>query len=162
LIPELRAFLSKRLPEYMLPTAFVCLAAFPVTPNGKVDRRALPAPAAAVARAAVAVAPHTPMERMIAAIWQEVLGVDSVGLYDNFYDLGGHSLLISQIYTKLRAVCDHDLAIVDLFTYTTIHQLAGYLSRQPERLVTTPTPVADYQLTLGPQRLQQLRQRKRG
>jgi amino acid adenylation domain-containing protein len=161
LASELRTFLSKRLPDYMLPTAFVCLAAFPLMPNGKVDRRALPAPTATGARVAAVAAPHTPMERMIAAIWQELLGVDSVGLYDNFYDLGGHSLLISQMYTKLRAACDHDLAIVDLFTYTTIHQLAGYLSQQPERLVAAPTHAAGYQLTQGAQRLQQLRQRKR-
>ncbi len=100
---DLQSFLKQKLPEYMLPSAYVFLEVFPLTPSGKINRRALPAPERT--RPALDtgfVAPRTSMEALIAEIWQEVLGVDRVGVYDNFFDLGGHSLLSMQVVARLE------------------------------------------------------------
>ena len=100
---ELRHFLKERLPEYMVPSAFVMLDMLPLTPNGKVDRRALPKPDGLHAETNESyVAPHTPMEKFIAEIWQEVLGVDRVSVHDNFFDLGGHSLLSIKVISRIE------------------------------------------------------------
>lgn len=102
-INELRNFLQQKLPAYMLPSSFVFLDALPLTPTGKVDRRALPAPHhLESALEPDFVAPRTPMEIQIAEIWQKVLGVDRIGVYDNFFDLGGHSLLSMQVVARLE------------------------------------------------------------
>ena len=91
---DLRRFLQAKLPDYMVPSAFVLLDALPLTPNGKVDRRALPAPEGLRPELEAAyVAPRTEVEHSIAAVWQEVLGIDQVGIHDNFFNLGGHSLI---------------------------------------------------------------------
>jgi hypothetical protein len=101
---ELRGFLREKLPPYMIPAAYVLLEAFPLTPNGKVDRRALPAPTQGGAEAQKTTQPpQTPMEKLIAESWQKALGVAQVGLYDNFFDLGGHSLLAMQVVDDLQA-----------------------------------------------------------
>src|SRR5262249_47245065 len=93
-VSALRSFLQAQLPDYMIPAAFVWLEVMPRTPSGKVDRRALPVPDRARPDLAEEfAAPHTPWEMLLAAIWQEVLMVDQIGVYDNFFDLGGHSLL---------------------------------------------------------------------
>ncbi len=99
---ELRAFLRSRLPEAMVPAFFVPLAALPLTANGKVDRKALPAPRPAVVEPAGATLPRTPGEERLAAIWREVLGLDSVGVHDNFFQLGGDSILSIQIVARAR------------------------------------------------------------
>ncbi len=97
-VTEVRKHLRTSLPEYMIPQHVVELDALPMTPNGKIDRKALPAPLGGVDRFEDAyVAPRTEMERALAAIWQEVLGVERVGIHDNFFDLGGHSLLSMQV-----------------------------------------------------------------
>jgi amino acid adenylation domain-containing protein len=130
---DLRAFLREHLPEYMIPSAFVTLPAFPLTPNGKIDRKALPAPAALDSqRAASYVAPRSQTEQLIARVWQEVLHLEQVGLHDNFFDLGGHSLLLAQAHSKLRAALNVNLSLVDLFRYPTISALAGYLSQEQD------------------------------
>jgi amino acid adenylation domain-containing protein len=126
LIPELRAFLKERLPEYMLPSAFVPLDALPRTPNGKLDRKALPAPAARALPAADQ-SPQTELERTIAAIWQEVLQIETVGRAENFFDLGGHSLRMVAVQHTLQARLQREIAIVDLFRYPTISALADFL-----------------------------------
>ncbi|MGH9848856.1 MAG: non-ribosomal peptide synthetase, partial [Blastocatellia bacterium] len=101
---ELRAYLKEKLPEYMTVSAFIFLDAMPLTPNGKVDRRALPdADNVRIESEAPYAAPTTEVERAIAAVWQEALRVEKVGLNDNFFDIGGHSLLMIQIHGKLRA-----------------------------------------------------------
>jgi amino acid adenylation domain-containing protein len=128
---ELRRFLQQRLPEYMLPSAFVELERLPLTPNGKLDRAALPAPTAVEAPDAVFVAPGTQVEQAIAATWQEVLRVEKIGVHDNFFDLGGHSLLIIQLQSKLRAALERDLSLVELLKYPTVSALARYLSEEP-------------------------------
>ncbi|HSF41611.1 MAG TPA: amino acid adenylation domain-containing protein, partial [Thermoanaerobaculia bacterium] len=124
---ELRAFLRERLPEYMVPATFVFLDALPLTANGKVDRRALPAPdEGRVAREASA-APAAGIEREIAAVWQEVLGVERVGVDDNFFDLGGHSLRLVEVQTRLREALGRDVPVVELFRHPTVAALATYL-----------------------------------
>jgi len=100
---EIRGYLRDRLPDYMVPSAFVTLDALPLTPNGKVDRQALPAPDGARPELeGTFVAPRTPVESLIAEIWQELLGVERVGVYDNFFDLGGHSLLSMRVVARLE------------------------------------------------------------
>ena len=102
-IHELRSFLQTKLPDYMVPAAFVVLDALPLTPNGKVDRQALPAPDQARPPLFEAfVAPRTPIEELLVGIWASVLRVESVGIHDNFFALGGHSLLAVQVMSRLR------------------------------------------------------------
>jgi amino acid adenylation domain-containing protein len=99
---ELREVLSRLLPDYMVPSRFVPVSEFPLTPNGKIDRRALPAPPAAQPLAASTAAPLTDMQRLIAEIWARALGIEGVGEHDNFFDLGGHSLLSMQVIRELH------------------------------------------------------------
>ena len=131
--PALRAWLGRRLPAHMVPTAFVSLERFPLTANGKVDRRALPRPelpAAAVGswgRSPGAVAAGE-MERRIAEIWAEVLGIGQVGLDDNFFDLGGHSLLLARVQAELRRRLDREIPLLELFRQPTVRALARHLA----------------------------------
>jgi catechol 2,3-dioxygenase-like lactoylglutathione lyase family enzyme len=125
---ELRRWLQEKLPDYMVPAVFVRLDALPLTPTGKVDRRGLPAPHWTRSDGAgVYQAPRGDVERAIAAIWQDVLGLEQVGTHDNFFDLGGHSLLMARVHGRLRETYP-TLALVDLFRYPTIHALAKHLS----------------------------------
>ncbi len=127
---ELFAWLRERLPEYMVPSAFVVLAALPLSPNGKVDARALPAPERLRPELEAAyAAPKSELERIIAVVWQEALGVEKVGIHDNFFDLGGHSLLLAKVHSRLREVLERDLSLVDLFKNPTVSSLAAALSR---------------------------------
>ncbi|QSQ18950.1 LLM class flavin-dependent oxidoreductase [Pyxidicoccus parkwayensis] len=123
----LRDFLRSRLPDYMVPQAFVTLSAFPQTPNKKVDRKALPAPEQAQARGGFT-RPESETETMLAGIWQEVLKLDKVGVEDKFADLGGHSLLMVQVLEKLKSKVERPLTLVDLFRYPTIRALSTFLS----------------------------------
>ncbi len=125
---RLREFLRRRLPEYMVPSAFVILDALPLTPNGKVDRRALPAPVVGRPSEQAYVAPRSEIEEKIAAIWRSVLGVESVGARDNFFDLGGHSLRLLQVHRRLVEELGRDLPVTDLFEYPTVEGLANHLS----------------------------------
>jgi amino acid adenylation domain-containing protein len=125
---ELRRFLKDKLPEAMIPSAFVFLNRLPLTPNGKVDRKALPPPETGRPKLETAyAAPRTQLEKNIAGIWQELLHVEKVGLHDNFFDLGGNSLLVVQAQAKLREISGSDLSVVKLFQYPTIHSLATFL-----------------------------------
>ncbi|HEX6289174.1 MAG TPA: amino acid adenylation domain-containing protein, partial [Herpetosiphonaceae bacterium] len=127
---ELRSFVQSLLPAYMVPSAFVVLDALPLTPNGKLDRRALPRPEDQRSPAA-RVLPQTELERSIAAIWQEVLHVDRLGVDDNFFDLGGSSVHIVQVHSKLRDLLQRDMPVVELFKYPTVGALAKWLSQGP-------------------------------
>ncbi|WP_164021876.1 non-ribosomal peptide synthetase, partial [Pyxidicoccus trucidator] len=120
----LRAFLKERLPEYMVPSAFVPLETFPLTPNGKVDRKALPAPDASLLASASYVAPRTPTEEQLASVWAEVLRVERVGRGDDFFALGGHSLLATQVVARIRATFAIELPLRALFEAPTLEQLA--------------------------------------
>jgi len=99
---ELRKHLRKTLPDYMVPQNFVQLEKLPLTPNGKVDRKALPAPAGAMADVRLMIAPRTDAERLLAELFQDALKVGGVSVHDNFFDLGGHSLLCFQIIAKVQ------------------------------------------------------------
>ncbi|HSF31102.1 MAG TPA: amino acid adenylation domain-containing protein [Candidatus Tectomicrobia bacterium] len=126
--PALRHYLREQLPEHMVPGAFVVLDELPLTPNGKLDRKVLPAPDRIRAGVeGVFVAPRNALERSIAAIWQEVLGLDRVGVHDNFFDLGGHSLLMIRVHTKLRARLSMEHSMTDLFRFPTVSALAKSL-----------------------------------
>lgn len=128
----LRRFLIEKLPEYMVPSVFVMLEALPLDPNGKVNRKALPAPAKVRPELEAAyVVPQTKTEQIIADVWQEVLQIEKVGIHDNFFELGGHSLLMLQVHNKLEEDFKN-LSMVKMFKYPTIHYLAKYLSQVSE------------------------------
>jgi len=119
----LREHLRRALPEYLVPSAFVALDSLPLTPNGKVDRRALPAPPRE-RNGNEYVAPRTETERALAEVWEEILRVDRAGVEDNFFDLGGHSLIATQLLWRIREVFDVELPMRTLFERPTISALA--------------------------------------
>ncbi len=129
-----RATLRSKLPEYMVPNLFVSLEALPLTPNGKIDRKALPAPASGgaptPASAALEDVPMTPIQRRVLASWREVLRVERVGLYDNFFDIGGHSLLVVKLHAALKREFSAEIELVDLFQWTTVAAQAERLSSE--------------------------------
>ncbi|NMG07610.1 non-ribosomal peptide synthetase [Brasilonema sp. UFV-L1] len=128
---QIREFLKQKLPEYMVPNVFVTLDTLPLTSNGKIDRFALPAPDKEITLSTEAyVKPQTELERMIATIWQEVLQVEKVGLYDSFFDLGGHSLLLIKVHNKLREIFNQDISILEMFKHPTVSSFAQYLNQE--------------------------------
>ncbi len=113
----------------MVPSAFVVLDSLPLTANGKINRRALPAPESTRPQLDAAyIKPETAAEQHIAAIWQTVLSLETVGIHDNFFELGGHSLLIAGVHRELQNQFEQSLSIIDLFQYPTIHLLAKHLT----------------------------------
>jgi amino acid adenylation domain-containing protein/FkbM family methyltransferase len=121
----LRKYLKERLPHYMIPSAFVLMEKFPLTSNGKVDRKALPVPDGNSPEPVGSyVAPHTPIEKVVGGIWCEVLKLKSISINDNFFDLGGHSLLAMQVMSRVRDVFEVDLPLRNLFERPTVAALA--------------------------------------
>ncbi|WP_030677332.1 non-ribosomal peptide synthase/polyketide synthase [Streptomyces sp. NRRL B-1347] len=150
---ELREQLAGLLPLHMVPSVFVPLERLPLTPNGKADRRALPAPGPAHTATGPHVAPRTDTERRVARIWGDVLGVDDVGAHDNFFLLGGDSILSMQVVSRLRRDGLH-LATRDLFTHQTVAELAAVVRTAPQRSGEGPvsgdvplTPIQEWFLT---------------
>ncbi|MBD2453057.1 amino acid adenylation domain-containing protein [Nostoc sp. FACHB-87] len=131
-VPQLRDFLKEKLPEYMVPSAFIFLDALPLTPNGKVNRRVLPLPESYATQNNLYVAPETELQQTIADTWQTVLGIEKVSINDNFFDLGGHSLLISQVNAQLREKLQRDISVVEMFQYPSISLLAKHLSQEQQ------------------------------
>jgi len=129
-IDELHTYLRQKLPQHMVPVSINVLDALPLTANGKVDRKALAQKSTATAASSnsVYVAPTTPIEQTIAMLWQEVLGVDNVGVTSNFFDLGGNSLHLIQVHTKLKEVFGKDVPVMEMFNNPTISFLAMYLN----------------------------------
>jgi amino acid adenylation domain-containing protein len=128
----LRALLRSRLPEYMVPSALVPLADLPLTPNGKIDRKALPELSAAQPPAGPSAdIVMTEPQRRVAAIWRDVLSLEHIGVEDNFFDRGGHSLLVVKVHAALRREFQRELTLVDLFQHTTIAAQAALLSADP-------------------------------
>lgn len=126
---KLRSFLIGKLPEYMIPSAFMCLDTLPLTVNGKVDRRALPAPSTARPELEeVFTSPRNAVEEMLASIWREVLPVDQVGIHDNFFKLGGHSLTATQVIARVRTSFQVDLPVHVFFQEPTIARLADKIT----------------------------------
>jgi len=160
---ELRAFLSERLPDHMLPSAFVLLDRFPLTANGKVDRKALPAPGGARPELATAfAAPAEGAEAKIATVWSNVLGLDRVGATDNFFDLGGNSLAMIQAHTQLNEALGRELRMVDLFQHPTVRALARFVEGDAGAADSARASEATAEkLEAGRSRLQRLQQRRR-
>ena len=124
LVPELRERLRAAVPDYMMPSAFVILDAFPLTPNGKVNRKALPAPERKRGEQEIYVAPRTETEEQLAAIWSDVLGIKQIGVHDDFFALGGHSLLATQLISRIRDGLNTELPLLALFNHPTVAGLA--------------------------------------
>ncbi|HEU4323406.1 MAG TPA: amino acid adenylation domain-containing protein [Roseiflexaceae bacterium] len=130
----LRRHLQGSLPDYMVPSAFVVLSQLPLSPNGKIDRKALPAPdLSKVERNSAFVAPRTSVEEVLAGMWSETLGVPQISSDDNFFDLGGHSLRATQIVSRVRQSFQVNLSVRDLFAAPTVAALAQHLvAREPQ------------------------------
>jgi acyl carrier protein len=118
---DVRAYLRERLPEYMVPSAVMRLDALPLTANGKVDRRRLPAP---TREQDGFVTPDTPLERQVAAIWREVLGVPEVGATDNFFDVGGHSLMALRLVARVQQAFGVEIPVQHVFSAPTVREMA--------------------------------------
>ncbi|WP_237747838.1 non-ribosomal peptide synthetase [Planktothrix mougeotii] len=138
-VTELRQFLKAQLPEYMVPSAFVILESLPLTSNGKVDRRALPAPDFQSEEQYVA--PRNPIEEILAAIWVKVLKVEQVGIHDNFFELGGHSLLATQLISRIRKAFKVEMPLRELFVAPTVAALAQVIKRVSEQEQRTELPI---------------------
>jgi amino acid adenylation domain-containing protein len=135
---QLRMHLSAVLPEYMVPSAYVAMDRFPVTPNGKLDRRALPAPDGDAYLRSGYEPPQGEIEETLAGIWCELLGFERVGRHDNFFELGGHSLLAVRMIAKLRQALDRELPLIDLFAHPVLSALAR---RMDSTAVTILPPI---------------------
>ncbi|MGJ0490367.1 non-ribosomal peptide synthetase, partial [Methylobacter sp.] len=141
-IEDLRMQLKEVLPEYMVPGAIMILDALPLTPNGKLDRKALPAPDASALQTQQYEAPQGDLEEALAAIWQDILGIERVGRHDHFFELGGHSLLAVQMITRIRQGMGCELALRDLFDYPVLQGLARQL-QQSDASTLAPIERAD-------------------
>ena len=138
---ELREYLQQRMPEYMIPSGYVMLEQLPLTANGKLDREALPE--AALSRAGISewyVAARTPVEEIMTGLWSEVLGVEQVGINDNFFDLGGHSLGATKMISRVRAAFQVELPLRSLFEMPTISGLSEVVEKAIEGPATNQTP----------------------
>ena len=132
-ITELRHFLAEQIPDYMIPSAFISLESFPFTPNGKVDRKALPKPGKLERDSKnLYIAPQVGLEQIIANIWQELLQLKEVSMEDTFFNLGGHSLLIVQLQERLNKILNKTIPVTTLFQYPTIKALVQHLNSKSE------------------------------
>ncbi|WP_338532882.1 amino acid adenylation domain-containing protein [Paenibacillus peoriae] len=142
-VNDLRSALAQELPGYMIPSYFVELERLPLTPNGKIDRKALPAPEGEAGSGTEYVAPRNELETKLAAIWQEVLGLaKEIGIHDNFFDIGGHSLRATTLVSKIHKELNVDLPLRDVFRHSMIESMASAISRLDEQTFVA-IPVAD-------------------
>jgi amino acid adenylation domain-containing protein len=157
LVPALRSFIKATLPDHMIPRSFVVLSHFPLAPSGKIDRRALPPPHVDSGHNAEFIAPRTPTEQTIQAIWASVLGIASPSVADNFFSLGGHSLKATQVVSRIKQLLHRDVSLRDIFNYPTIEELAALLDGQQERTLPESIPrtpeVDSYPTSRAQQRL---------
>ncbi|MEH2080283.1 MAG: amino acid adenylation domain-containing protein [Nostoc sp.] len=159
-VKELRDFLSHKLPDYMLPSAFSFLTTLPLLANAKVDRQALTTPKDLLQDSQIAyVAPQNKIEQAITIVWQEVLNLEKIGVNNKFFEIGGNSLLLTAIYSKLKKFLPNDIqsiSIVDLFKYSTIRSLAQHLSsNQKAASLKQQSAESDQELKAGKNRLVQ-------
>jgi amino acid adenylation domain-containing protein len=139
LASELRSYLQQKLPEYMVPAAFMFVESMPLTGNGKLDRKALPAPEQTRPDLNEEyTAPRTADEELLAGIWSEVLKVEKVGIYDNFFDLGGHSLLATQIVSRIRSTFSIEFPLRSLFEIPTVAELAAMIEQNQAKRASDP------------------------
>jgi amino acid adenylation domain-containing protein len=128
LLPELRDYLKERLPDYMIPSAFVALDQMPLMPNGKIDRRALPSPEpSSLNTKASFVDGRTPTEELLAQVWADTLGLERVSVHDNFFELGGHSLMVARMVSRLRDIFSLEVRIRTVFEKPTVAELAEHI-----------------------------------
>ncbi|MGF9825596.1 tyrocidine non-ribosomal peptide synthetase TycC, partial [Brevibacillus agri] len=158
---ELRDALSKQLPGYMVPAYYVQMEKLPLTANGKVDRRALPQPSGERTAGSAFVAPQTETEAKLAQIWQTVLGLPAIGIHDNFFEIGGHSLKAMNVITQVHKTFQVELPLQALFASPTIHELAAYIAESAfEQFETIPPtePAAYYPVSFAQKRMYILHQ----
>jgi len=130
-VSEVKKAAKEKLPEYMVPAVLVEVQEYPLTPNGKIDRRALASrEVRSVAGESAYLPPQTSLESTIAEIWAELLKVEKVGRNHNFFDLGGHSLLLAKVHNRLQSVTGTNFTMMEMFKYPTVSALAEYLSRE--------------------------------
>ena len=155
---ELREHVRQKLPEYMVPSVFMVLESFPLTANGKLDLRALPEAESERQTGEVFVEPRSDLERQLADIWCKVLTLERVGIHDNFFDLGGHSLMVVQVIGYVRDELGVTIDVVDLFSYPTVSALAeNILQLDSSEAESRDAPVKDDNLVARKERMQQLR-----
>ncbi|MBV6626596.1 MAG: amino acid adenylation domain-containing protein [Rivularia sp. (in: Bacteria)] len=140
-ITSLREFINSKLPDYMIPSAFVFLSQLPLTANGKVNRRKLPAPDFSFNQNDNFIAPRDNIEQKLAGIWSEILDINSVGIKDNFFELGGHSLLAINLMAKIQRNFDKQLPLSTLFTNRTVEDLACLIREQKQQKTSSLVPI---------------------
>lgn len=141
MVDDLRSHMMQQVPAYMVPSAFVLLETLPLTPNGKVDRRALPAPDDTRPELREAfVAPRTPIEEMVTGIWSQVLGIEQIGIHDDFFTLGGQSLLATQVTSRLRTALQVEVPLRTFFEASTVAQLAEIIPGLQAQRATPQMP----------------------
>lgn len=153
---DMRTYLARALPEYMIPSFFVKLERIPVTPNGKTDRRALPKPEGRAVTGAEYVAPTTELEQKLVAIWEQILGVTPIGIQDDFFTLGGHSLKAIQLVSRMQKECKADVPLRVLFDKPTIQALAAYVDGGAEseyQAIPQAEPQAYYPVSSAQKRM---------
>lgn len=129
-VPKMREYIQSKLPEYMVPSFFVILDALPLLPNGKLNTKELPQPESVKRFSANYEAAKNDIENKVEKIWESILNIDQIGVNDNFFDIGGHSLLLIQVYYKIKENFETDLAVVDMFKYSTIRSISEYLGSE--------------------------------
>lgn len=140
---ELKSYLADRLPEYMIPAFLVMLEALPLTPNGKIDRKGLPEPVAGENTKTGYEAPRNTMEEDLAEIWREILGLDQIGIHDDFFDLGGHSLKAATLVARLHQKFNVELPLREVFKTPTIDQLARFIGEAGINIHQSIPPAAE-------------------
>ncbi|MGO4953467.1 amino acid adenylation domain-containing protein [Paenibacillus sp. DRB1-1] len=163
-VRQLREALASELPEYMIPSYFVQLKQMPLTANGKVDRKSLPAPEEQLVTGTAYVAPRTEVEQRLAQIWQDVLHLNQMNVLDNFFDIGGHSLRATTLASKIRKAFNIELTIREIFQYPTIEQLAEQLQTRHQAEFSIPVTRLQeyYPLSSAQKRMYVLSQTKGG
>lgn len=129
-VPKMREYIQTKLPEYMVPSFFIILDELPLLPNGKLNTKALPQPESVKRFSTNYEAAKNDIEKKVEKIWESILNIDHIGVNDNFFDIGGHSLLLIQVYYKIKESFKTDLAVVDMFKYSTIRTLSEYLGSE--------------------------------
>jgi len=136
-ISELRGCLSKKLPDYMIPAYFMQIEKMPLTPNGKIDRKALPEPDGEINTGVEYVAPRNEIEEKLVNVWSEVLGLERIGIDDDFFVLGGHSLKAIQVVSMIHKILNVEVPVGELFSNSTVRKIGEYISKSKESIYSS-------------------------